>query len=101
MVMSELPIILLVVILRKDANANSILRDSSRNLDEWRWIESKPSEWEPKVTMRDNDATIVFYTYSGYGQDGIYRNTDIYAPGQYKFKCGNKQIAVGPSSYIF
>jgi hypothetical protein len=86
---------------RKDAIADGVLSGSSRNVDEWRWMESEPLEWRPRVTITDTNVTVEFYTYCRYLQEGIFRNTDIYAPGQYRFRSESKGIAEGPRGYLF
>jgi hypothetical protein len=67
----------------------------------WRWLEPKPSEWMPGVCEGSNVVTVMFYTFSGLGCQAIYRHTDTYKLGQYRFESDRKVIAKGPAGFIF
>jgi len=69
--------------------------------DEWKWLESEPAEWSPQVSQEDERVTVTFITHSGLGEEAIYRNIDVYTPGEYRFKPERQQIATGPGGFVF
>ena len=42
-----------------------------------------------------------FYTFSGLGQEAIYRHLDAYEPGDYAFETERTVIAEGRGGYVF
>ena len=75
--------------------------ETQRDIENWRWLKSKPSRWEPRVKMGEGNVTVTFHTYSEYVQMGIYRHVDRYKPGVYRFKTKRIMILEGPGGYIF
>jgi hypothetical protein len=57
---------------------------------------------KPRWVHQEAEAvTEIVLTFSGLGQEAIYRYTDTYTPGTYRFKSDRKQIAIGPGGYVF
>jgi hypothetical protein len=75
--------------------------ENQKDIENWRWIKSKPSRWEPRVKMADDNVTVTFHTHSALEREGIYRQVDRYKPGAYRFKTQQIMIAAGPGGYIF
>jgi len=69
--------------------------------DDWRWLESKPSEWVPEVYEDGGIVTVTFYTFSGLDREVIYRHLDTYKPDRYRFESDRKVIAEGSRGFIF
>ena len=44
---------------------------------------------------------MTFFTFSGLGQEAIYRHTDTYKPDTYRFQSEREEIATGPGGYVF
>ena len=66
----------------------------------WKWQEPKPSEWKPVVCEGQDKVTVTFYSYSGLGQESIYRHRDTYKPGYYSFKSERTVVAEGSGGYV-
>jgi len=66
----------------------------------WQWLEEKPDEWKPAVSMGKHKVTVSFYTYSGLVNQAIFRHLDTYAQGLYRAKSEIKKIAEGPRGYV-
>ena len=45
--------------------------------------------------------TVAFFTFSGLGQQAIYRHTDIFQRGNYLAATQTAEIAAGPRGYWF
>ncbi len=78
--------------------------DDSRVLGtevDWNWDGPRPKRWNPRVSQGSKAVKVKFFTHSGLGQEAIYRHTDTYQPGSYRFKSDRKQIAIGPGGYVF
>ena len=45
---------------------------------EWEWVQPRPTDWEPQVVPDGDHITVTFLTFSGLGQEAIYRHTDVY-----------------------
>jgi hypothetical protein len=73
----------------------------SGNTTQWKWREPRPTEWQPQVTEDGRKITVTFYTFSGLGQEAIYRHKDSYCNGSYCFKSRRKKVATGPGGYVF
>lgn len=71
------------------------------NIEHWKWMEDKPSEWNPSVVCDDEVIIVRFYTYSGLMQQTIYGYTDIYRSNCYKFMWDARIVADGPRGYVF
>ena len=67
----------------------------------WKWHEPEPTEWRPLVTEEKNDFSVTFFTYSGLGQNTVYRHEDTFRRGSYCFTSSRKTIATGGGGYIF
>lgn len=70
-------------------------------LDHWTWKEPPPTAWGPSYAETPDGATITLHTYSGYGQEGIYRSVDRYGRGSYVPETEVTKIAEGASGYCF
>ena len=75
--------------------------EPSKNTKEWKWLDHPPSDWRPSVVSSGEVITVNFYTYSPLLQETIYRYTDLYKIGSYKFEWDVKIIAEGPASLVF
>ena len=67
---------------------------------EWEWESPKPDNWQPRVEVGTNTATVSFIGYSGLGRYRIFRITDRYKTGAYVFEWDQKDIGVGPGGWI-
>ena len=68
---------------------------------DWKWLEPKPKHWRPKVTIEKDRVTVTFYTYSGYQNETIYRHTDTYKPGSYRYESDRRVIGTGKAGFVF
>ena len=68
---------------------------------QWKWLEPEPEKWEPTVRMEEDIITVTFFTYSGLGQETIYRHSDRYRQGSYQYETEEKIIAVGEGGVAF
>ena len=73
----------------------------SKNPNDWRWLEPKPSEWRPQVCRDGNTVKVTFYTYSGLGVDTIFQHEDRYESGHYDFGSTNLEVSTGRGGSIF
>jgi hypothetical protein len=67
---------------------------------EWEWVQPKPTDWRPQVVQEGNRVTVSFLTFSGQGQEAIYRHMDIYS-GSYKFEADRQEVAKGAGGFVF
>ena len=67
----------------------------------WQWQAAKPRQWSPLVSKDSKALKVTFITYSGLGQETIYRHIDAYKSGTYRFKSVTKPIATGRGGYVF
>ena len=67
----------------------------------WKWIENEPDEWKPSVSTGSEGAIFTFYSYSGLGQDIIYRHVDTYSTGSYCLETEKTVISRGPAGFRF
>jgi hypothetical protein len=67
----------------------------------WQWQAAKPRQWSPLVSKDSKALKVTFITYSGLGQETIYRHIDEYKSGTYRFKSVTKPIATGRGGYVF
>lgn len=74
---------------------------ASGSPEEWKWNETRPEIWEPTGAEQGDTITITFYTYSGLEKEAIYRFSDTYQRGSYKFETQQVVIAEGSSGFIF
>jgi len=70
-------------------------------VSEWIWAERPPKGWSPRGVETHNTVVVTFFTFSGLGQEALYRHTDTYRPGSYRFEMEKTQIATGPGGYVF
>ena len=66
----------------------------------WQWLEAKPDEWKPAVSVDEESVTVTFHTYSGLVNQAIYRHLDTYTPGSYRHSSLTKTLAEGPRGYV-
>ena len=69
-------------------------------LTEWVWAERSPKAWSPSVDAGEATTVVTFYTFSQLGQEAIYRHTDTYEPGSYRFYSERATLATGPDGYV-
>ncbi len=67
----------------------------------WNWLSTTPNQWHPSVRVGPQAVTVIFFTYSPLGQEGIYRHTDTYVPGSYVAKSQFAKIAEGRRYMVF
>lgn len=67
----------------------------------WKWAEPKPKEWRPRVRIEEDAVEVTFYTHSCLGRQAIYRHTDVFRPGSYRFSTKSTVIAQGPGQMYF
>ena len=72
-----------------------LVKEGSR----WKALEPEPKEWQPQVQIGKDKVTVTLHTYSGHGQQTIYRHVDTYKPGSYSFQSERKEISKGPLGY--
>ena len=70
-------------------------------VDEWTWLKKEPKEWQPAVRKNNDKITVTFYSFSGLGQEAIYRDVDTFQAGKYPFKTKQLIIAKGGGGYVF
>ena len=70
-------------------------------VSEWTWMERPPRGWSPRVSEGEYGTVVTFFTFSRLEQEAIYRHTDTYKPGSFRFETERKQIATGPGGYVF
>ena len=68
---------------------------------ERKWLQPKPTNWSPQVSQMDDQVTVTFFTLSELGQEAIYRHTDVYTAGTYKFKADREEVATGPGGFVY
>ena len=69
-------------------------------LSEWYWTAGPPKAWSPRVEQGEGVTTVTFCTFSGLGQEAVYRHIDTYKPGSYRFETDKTQMATGPRGYV-
>lgn len=75
--------------------------NSAKKVDKWEWLEAKPEQWMPSVSINNEQAIVTFFTYSELGTKAIYIHTDTYNLGKYSCKTEKIMIAKGGSGYHF
>jgi hypothetical protein len=68
---------------------------------DWKWLEPMPKHWRPRVAVEKERVTVTFYTYSGYRNEAIYRHTDTYHRGNYRYESQRTEIAQGGKGFVF
>jgi hypothetical protein len=67
----------------------------------WKWLSTKPNPWHPSVRVSPRAVTVIFFTYSPLGQEGIYRHADTYVTGSYTARSESVRVAEGPRHMVF
>jgi hypothetical protein len=67
----------------------------------WEWLQPRPTDWKPQVVLDDDHFTVTFLTFSGLGQEAIYRHTDVYSVGNYQFEADRQGVARGVGGFVF
>lgn len=70
-------------------------------LTEWVWSGRSVKVWSPSVDDGEAAKVVTFCTFSQLGQEAIYRHTDTYKPGSYRFETERTEIATGPGGIVF
>ena len=86
---------------RSSKRRSSDIDGPSDDPDCWTWNEAKPYEWRPSFEQVNDQITISFLTHSGLGQEAIYRNSDSFREGCYRFESESVVIAAGQGGYVF
>jgi hypothetical protein len=76
------------------------MSESMAPADEWEWVQPRPTDWRPQVVQDGDRVTVTFLTFSGLGQEAIYRHTDTYL-GSYKFEADRQELARGAGGFVF
>lgn len=82
-------------------NSLQLLNAPSGTPEQWKWLVPEPIEWQPHTHEEDGFVTIALFTFSGLGQQTIYRHTDTFQRGSYLLATQMAEIAVGPRGYWF
>lgn len=70
------------------------------NTDDWKWkINRDNISWKPSVQFDGDNVKVTFYTYYGHLKKQIFKHTDTYAKGSYKFDSNCEIIAEGGEGY--
>jgi hypothetical protein len=86
---------------RKTARRSSVMLFPDPENGPWEWTEEPPSSWIPTVTMNPKTVRVTFYTYSGLGEQAVYRHVDTFRIGSYRFSSKETVITKGPGGFIF
>jgi hypothetical protein len=62
---------------------------------EWKWKHALPTDLSPSVVLDEKQATVRFYTYSGFDKEKIVQHTDVYRRGNYRPR--SEEVIVGQS----
>ena len=66
----------------------------------WEWQDEPPRDWRPFVQQNANGLwDVVFYSYTGLGQEQIVRHKDTFVKG-YQFDINDTVIALGEGGYM-
>lgn len=84
----------------RDENADP-MRTPMTPAGEWTWLESKPTDWTPRVVLEPDRVVVTFYTFSGYEKEGLYRHVDVYRRGKYRPRIEEAKIAEGKGGWLF
>lgn len=66
----------------------------------WEWSQPQPEEWLPTVERVEEDAVVLFHSYTGYLQNQALRHRDHFGPG-YQRRTETLPLADGGPGYIF
>lgn len=77
------------------------MRTPMTNPGDWQWLEPKPTDWTPRVTLEPDRVVVTFYTYSGYEKERLYRHVDVYRRGKYRPRVEEARIAEGQMGFMF
>lgn len=67
----------------------------------WAWGEPRPAEWKPQMMMDGSTVKVQFFTYSPLGEEQIYRHTDRFRAGSYRFTTKTTTVATGQGGIVF
>ncbi|MHB8659890.1 MAG: hypothetical protein ACYC91_18495 [Solirubrobacteraceae bacterium] len=67
----------------------------------WDWVDEKPNDWRPVVTLATKQAIVTFYTHTPVGSEVLVRHQDTFSVGSYKRQTESKVIARGGAGLIF
>jgi hypothetical protein len=73
----------------------------SGTLSDWTWNDLIPTQWEPSYEETESGVTIRFLTLDIQVQEAIYRFTDTFVPGSYRFETKEDVIGLGGGGIIF
>jgi hypothetical protein len=69
--------------------------------EDWKWLEPRPTDWQPRVVLEPDRAVVTFYTYSGFEKEKLFRHIDVYRRGKYRPRVEEAVVAEGPAGYRF
>jgi hypothetical protein len=71
------------------------------NTDEWKWqIDRNSILWKPTVEFDGNNVQVTFYTYYGHVKKTIFKYTDFFTKGSYRFESSCEIVAEGGQGYF-
>jgi hypothetical protein len=68
--------------------------------DRWTWLAREPQQWSPHVRTTMDRVQVFFCSYCGLGKQTIYRQTDTYRRGAYRFTTERTAIVEGPKGFV-
>jgi hypothetical protein len=77
-----------------------ISREDDETEPEKEWLQPRPTNWKPQVVQDGDRVTVTVLTFSGLGQEAIYRHTDVFS-GSYKFQADRQEVAKGGRGFVF
>ena len=80
---------------------NGDMMEPMASADEWEWLQPRPRDWRPQVGQDGDRVTVTFLTFSGLGQEAIYRYTDVYTVVSYKFEANRQDVARGGGGFVY
>lgn len=66
-------------------------------LDQWRWLDSPPKQWEPTVLMKDTSVEVCFFTYTERVEERITLHRDKFQRGVYLPQRSHQLVGTGKS----
>lgn len=85
-----------------DPDGRSMLGAASAPAAEWRWVRPRPlpGDWQPRVVEQGRSVTVELVTWSTLGGEAIYRSSDWFERGDYRFLAKQAVVATGRGSWV-
>ena len=78
----------------------SLAKKETSKASQWTWSSPAPKVWRPTVTITQDGASVLFFSYSEEGCCCYYRHLDEYTNDSYRPCSHEETIATGPMGYI-